>query len=440
MNRSLLMLFVLAPMVLFAQEECSVEIEDYFICEAGELEIEGLFNPGFDTLINQYSINSIPFNYEDVSKAPIIDIIDDQVIGPFDLGFNFQFFNHSYDKFWISSNGFISFLPEAYGGYGVWALPDNGGPYACVFGAWEDWNHYSGNLRFSTLGVSPNKKLVVEFEDVSTYNCGAGQDTTGSFQITILESGEIEIHTKNRFPCTNGSQGIQNESGSFAFMVNGRNNENYTASNDAFRFTPQSNVSVDWYTINNEYVGSGGNLLLDAQESNSYIVSTNNGWGCSSSDTFNVQVSLPTPEITQNGNILLCDLGGYDYQWTFFEEIIEGEISQYLFPDSEGHYSVLITDTNGCTVSSDFFNVTSLSIGDLSKSYKLHPNPSVTGELNIETSKLSSLSIYNLEGKIVFSKRLNVGTNHLKTNLHKGVYFLHLETNGIREIKKWIVL
>ena len=30
--------------------------------------------------------------------------------------------------------------------------------------------------------------------------------------------------------------------------------------------------------------------------------------------------------------------------------------------------------------------------------------------------------------------------NQLKTNLHKGVYLLHLETNGIREIMNWIVL
>ena len=69
-----------------------------------------------------------------------------------------------------------------------------------------------------------------------------------------------------------------------------------------------------------------------------------------------------------------------------------------------------------------------------------YPNPSAKGELNIEISKLSNLSVFNLSGKMVFSETLKVGRNHLKTNLQKGAYFLCLERDGIREIKKWIVL
>ena len=38
-----------------------------------------------------------------------MEIGDDEVVGPFQLGFNFSFYNQNYDQFWLSSNGFISF-------------------------------------------------------------------------------------------------------------------------------------------------------------------------------------------------------------------------------------------------------------------------------------------------------------------------------------------
>jgi hypothetical protein len=79
----------------------------------------------------------IPFEPFDISKSNDLEMGDDQVFGPYDIGFDFAFFNEIYSEFWISSNGFISFVesPETYNST---PPPNNAGPYAAIFGAWVD--------------------------------------------------------------------------------------------------------------------------------------------------------------------------------------------------------------------------------------------------------------------------------------------------------------
>ena len=137
---------------------------------------------------------------------------------------------------------------------------------------------------------------------------------------------------------------------------------------------------------------------------------------------------------------MLCNEPGYEYQWYLDGNPIDSAISQFLIPFQNGVYQVSSTDFHDCEVFSDSLSINILSVTEDRSKLMFYPNPSSTGELNIEISKISNLSVFNMSGKIVFSKTLNKGINHLKTNLYKGLYFLHLESDGMREIKKWIVL
>ena len=137
---------------------------------------------------------------------------------------------------------------------------------------------------------------------------------------------------------------------------------------------------------------------------------------------------------------MLCNEPSYEYQWYLDGNPIDSAISQFLIPLQNGVYQVSTTDFHDCEVFSDSLVINTLSVGEDIIKLMFYPNPSATAELNIETSKSSNLSVYNLEGKMVFSESLIVGNNHLKTYLRKGVYFLNLESDGVREVKKWIVL
>lgn len=440
MKNSFPLLFSMLISCLAFSQDCSVNVSNYFSCEPTTLTIEGLYADTFNTQLNQYSVSSIPFSYENLSKAPAMSVGDDEVIGPFSIGFDFYFFNYSYDQFWISSNGFISFLPNATTGYGASPVPNVNGPYACIFAAWEDWNPGAGGaIRFSTSGVAPNQQLVIEFEDIFSYNCGGGNDTVGSFQIHLKElDNAIEIHTKNKYDCTPSLQAIQNSTGDFAFYLEERNADNWSVSNDAVRFTPQNTATVEWFNSEGVLLGNAGSLILEALETADYTVVASDGWSCSATDTFNVQISLPEPQITQNGDLLLCDLASYTYQWTLNDVALNGAFSQYLLPNDDGYYAVLITDTNNCTVSSDYFSADALTVEEESAKWSIYPVPS-SGIFSIHTESRSSLFIYNAIGKLVYKADIQVGEEIIR-KLASGIYHAVMYSeSGKRSSQKLII-
>ena len=105
-----------------------------------------------------------------------------------------------------------------------------------------------------------------------------------------------------------------------------------------------------------------------------------------------------------------------------------------------GIYQVSTTDFHDCEVFSDSLVISALSVDNDVDDLIFYPNPSRTGELYIETIKESKLSIFNPEGKLVFYETLSIGNNHLKTHMNRGIYFLKLDNDVIKEFRKWIVL
>ena len=185
MNKFFLALFFI-PILLNAQ--CSIEVEDTFLCNFGEMIIlEANLIDAFDS--ENYTISNIPHNPVSGLKTQGLTIGDDETLGPFPIGFNFNFFNEQYDEFYICSNGFVSFLP---GGapYNGFPIPDGGAPRAAIFAAWEDWNpsQNQGVIRYETLGVIPNRYLVIEYDSVYSYNCGGGAAQVGVWQIILTWS------------------------------------------------------------------------------------------------------------------------------------------------------------------------------------------------------------------------------------------------------------
>ncbi len=434
---------VLCLMPVLLKAQCTIEVVDTFTCASGEMLIlDALTVNAFDT--ENYAISNIPHAPVGGLKTQALTIGDDQTLGPFPIGFNFNFFNEQYDEFYICSNGFISFLP---GGspYNALPIPDGGAPKAAIFAAWEDWNPSWGQgvVRYETLGGIPNRYLVIEYDSVNSYNCGGGSSQAGVWQIILREnSNEIELHIAQKPQCNmiEGVQGIHDETGTMAFTVIGRNDSIWSTFNEGVLFTPNIVPSISWYDPNGVLINTGVTGQLFPNESGNYAVELSNSTGCYYTDTFHVQVSYSAPTITQNGAVLLCNEPGYEYQWYLDGYPIDSAISQFLIPFQNGLYQVSTTDFHDCEVFSDSLVINTLSIDDDISKLMFYPNPSATAELNIVTSKLSNISVFNLEGKMVFSENLIIGSNHLKTFLCKGVYFLHLESDGVRYIKKWIVL
>ena len=127
---------------------------------------------------------------------------------------------------------------------------------------------------------------------------------------------------------------------------------------------------------------------LFPNESGSYAVELSNSVGCYYTDTFYIQVSYPAPTIIQNGSVLLCNEPGYEYQWYLDGSPIDSAISQFLIPIQNGAYQVSSTDLHDCEVFSDSLSINTLSVTKDIRKLMFYPNPSATGEINIEVQDI----------------------------------------------------
>lgn len=71
---------------------------------------------------------------------------------------------------------------------------------------------------------------------------------------------------------------------------------------------------------------------------------------------------------------------------------------------------------------------------------KIYPNPSKSGNFILESEKALSLTIVSVDGKTVYTQNTIQPKTEVKTNLPKGLYFVHLELeNNKKVIQKLII-
>jgi len=67
---------------------------------------------------------------------------DDQIAGPFNIGFSFCFFNQIYTEFYIGSNGWVGFSYDAaWTTFTAQPIPTTNAPVPknCIMAPWQDW-------------------------------------------------------------------------------------------------------------------------------------------------------------------------------------------------------------------------------------------------------------------------------------------------------------
>ena len=220
-----------------------------------------------------YTVTQIPYTPPATfnSGNAILVNTDDLWSSVVTLPFNFCFYGNVYSSVVIGSNEIISFdvTANAPGGYCAWSLtsgttlPTSTFPMCSIMGPYQDVDPtYQGNIYEELIGTSPCRMLVVSFyhipyfgdpNSVSTSQCGGPLFATS--QMVLYESTNIiEIYILNKESCSGWNdglaiEGIQDATGANAVVVPGRNNTVWTASNDAWRFTPNgpTNYSFSWF-------------------------------------------------------------------------------------------------------------------------------------------------------------------------------------------------
>jgi gliding motility-associated-like protein len=333
------------------------------------------------------------------STGSILVIADDTYSQVVNLGFSFVYFGVPYTKCILSTNNYISFdttqalLPSP------WPIndpiPSPANPVNSIMGPWHDTDPSVppfGVLSFGTFGTAPNRFFVFSFCKVPMYGTSEGcNDQLFTGQIIIYETTNIiEMHLGEKPVCeawNNGAaiQGLQNQDGSQAVVVPGRNYpEVWTAINDGQRFTPNGNTYTistipyapvpfsagdpQWFDGDGNFVGSGSTITVHPTATTQYIATVAS---CAyNADTVTITVdtlsgdyssvnphcpNIPEGSITASAS---GNFGPNTFVWTNANgdtlRTRQNAISDSVVNLVDGTYTVTITNSIGCVITNTY--------------------------------------------------------------------------------------
>ena len=240
--------------------------------------------------------------FDSSSAGTFLIILDDTYSDTIDLGFSFNFFGNNYSKCVLSTNAYLSFDSSLANQYSPWiiinAAPSPLNPLNAVYGPWQDLDPTQppfGELQYATVDGDSGKIFVFNYCQVPLYS-SACNDSLSTGQILLYEnSNVIEVHLTKKYACASWNdgaaiEGIQDASGSIAYVVSGRNYPTqWAVTNDAYRFTPTSSTTyaitsipynpvpivsgtLKWYNENGNFIGTGNAVTVTPDSTTSFIV------------------------------------------------------------------------------------------------------------------------------------------------------------------------
>jgi serine protease len=187
-----------------------------------------------------------------------------------------------------------------------------------------------------------------------------------------------------------------------------------------------------------EWTNGTNTPIIEISEAGTYAVSVFAENGCpAQSQSYTVNTFNPTqPVISLSDNILSLNVVAVGYQWFYNGEEIEGATFATTTIIGAGDYSVTVTYSNGCSATSEFFEVLFSDVGEiLDDEITIFPNPA-SDFVNIvlpSNQIITDIRLFSTDGKMlpVF---LSGSSNNVNFELNisalsSGLYLLEVETD-----------
>ena len=184
--------------------------------------------------VPNHSISSVTYNPLGTTGTSV-SLSDDSNVGPFNIGFNFEFYGQTFSQFRICTNGFITFGNTA-GTYSPTSFPSSANPNGVVAAYWTDLFPSPGYYtNYRTEGTAPNRQLVVSAHLTYYSNRNAWVD----YQIVLFEgTNKVQTTITSQGWTTTATQGVENHQGTLAATPPGRNLSSFNGAGTTFEYTP----------------------------------------------------------------------------------------------------------------------------------------------------------------------------------------------------------
>lgn len=239
-------------------------------------------------------------------------------------------------------------------------------------GFWSDLNvALAGSITYDVVGVAPNRKLVVRFDNVDYYFA----TPSISYQIELNEtSNAVDIFLTNIPNTSLNTRAVGMETATQGFVAPGRNTGTWTATNEAWRFAPEAAPTINWSGANIIGSTSADTIYATPTVSGYYAVTvTNSQTGCFYTDSVQINFALTPKPVIADNDTSLCSpnfiyvnvvdtgiySGGYPTGTTFEWLSVGGQIVPPTpdldsIPSTFGStYFAIVTLGNGCSAMSD---------------------------------------------------------------------------------------
>jgi hypothetical protein len=181
------------------------------------------------------------------------------------------------------------------------------------------------------------------------------------------------------------------------------------------------------------YTGTAVTTVYAKPSTNQTYTATATLGTCTKANTSAITVTTVNNTVAQVVDTLTANQAGATYQWFTCpgNVAISGETAQSFTATATGDYGVTVT-FSGCSVDSACITISTLGVNtfDVNSGFKAYPNP-VNNILNIEyTSDLSNVSVYNLLGQQVLTKKVTATSTQIDmSGLNAGTYLVKVEAN-----------
>jgi len=149
------------------------------------------------------------------------DLGDDVAGGPYQLGFDFDYYGGTYNEIYVGSNGIIGFSPESMSSRYKTSIPNTGLPNNILAWLWDDLDaddDFNTNAHVY-LDITGNR-CVIQFVDYPEFGADAG-DVINS-EVIINPDGTIKFQYQSiapGFDIGNCTVGIENQDGTDGLEV-----------------------------------------------------------------------------------------------------------------------------------------------------------------------------------------------------------------------------
>jgi hypothetical protein len=165
----------------------------------------------------------------------------------------------------------------------------------------------------------------------------------------------------------------------------------------------------------------------------SYYYTTSNTSGCDSTAGLNLLLyPQPNPTILWNGISLYTSTPFASYQWYWNGNLLVGATNSSWNPTQNGNYTVMVTDSNGCTALSNIYTYIGVSVGSIAQNnFTIVPNPA-NNQTQITFGKpfTGKIELFNPVGQIVYLDNVELAENKVIAldHLSTGNYILRMST------------